>query len=376
MVFFEIISVLSLAAWVYLLCGRGGFWRVQPVRPPKSPATGKSVAVVIPARNEEPVIGRAIASVLEQNYDAPLHVCLVDDHSTDGTVAAAGTHDRLTIIESGTLPEGWTGKVWALSEGLKHVEAAKPDYILFTDADIVHPPGSIAGLVARAEAENLDLASYMVRLNCQSFAERALIPAFVFFFFKLYPPSWVVRRDRITAGAAGGCILIRSSALARIGGTQAIRGELIDDCALARAVKRSGGGIWLGLTRDAASIREYRTPGEIHRMIARTAFTQLRYSAILLAGTLAGMAIIYLAPPLLVFTRDPLVVTCGAIAWLLMTISYLPMLRFYGRSLLWAPFLPLIALFYMIATIDSAIRYWRGRGGLWKDRINAPACKS
>lgn len=366
---------MSVAAWIYLLFGRGGFWRVRTVRLPKPPAAGKSVAVVIPARNEESVIGRAIASVLAQDYDGPLHVYLTDDHSTDGTVAAAGSDDRLTVVESGPLPEGWTGKVWALSEGLKHVEAKAPDYILFTDADIVHTPGNIAGLVARAEAENLDLVSYMVRLHCKSLAERALIPAFVFFFFKLYPPSWVARGDHIAAGAAGGCILIRSSALARIGGIPAIRGELIDDCALARAVKRSGGRIWLGLTHDAASIREYRTPGEIHHMIARTAFTQLRYSAMLLAGTLAGMAIIYLAPPLLMLTREPMALTFGTIAWLLMIISYLPILRFYDRSFLWAPLLPLIALFYMIATIDSAIRYWRGRGGLWKDRINAPACK-
>ena len=335
---------------------------------PKPCPTAKSVAVVIPARNEEAVIHRAIASLLAQDYPGSLHIFLVDDHSTDATVAAAGVDVRLTIIQAGPLPKGWTGKVWALSEGLKHAQARKPDYILFTDADIVHAPVNMAGLVARAESENLDLVSYMVKLRCRTLAERLCIPAFLFFFFKLYPPGWIARRDLPTAGAAGGCILIRPSALKRIGGIAAIRGELIDDCALARAIKQTG-VIWLGLTSETHSIREYATFGEIHRMIARTAFTQLHYSAILLAGTIVAMFIIYLAPPLLIFTRDPISVACGAAAWLLMTLSYLPALRFYGRSPALAPLLPAVALFYLIATVDSAIRHWRGRGGLWKGRV-------
>jgi hopene-associated glycosyltransferase HpnB len=191
----------------------------------------------------------------------------------------------------------------------------------------------------------------------------------VFFFFKLYPPAWIARPDRITAGAAGGCILIRRSALQRIGGIAAIRGELIDDCALARAVKRSGGSIWLGPTRETRSIRDYATFREIHRMIARTAFTQLGYSAALLIATILAMAVIYLAPPLLILTRDPIAIMCGATAWLLMIISYVPTLRLYDRSIAWAPLLPFAALFYIIATVDSAVRYWTGRGGLWKGRI-------
>ena len=170
---------------------------------------------------------------------------------------------------------------------------------------------------------------------------------------------------------AGGCILIRPSALARIGGIRAIRGELIDDCALASATKRTGGAIWLGLTRDARSIREYSSFGEIRRMIARTAFTQLRYSAVLLACTILGLAVIYVAPPILLLTRNPIAIACGALAWLLMTISYIPILRFYGRSILWLPALPLVAIFYMVATIDSAVRYWTGRGGSWKGRVQA-----
>lgn len=334
---------------------------------PEWSASAKSVAVVIPARNEEATVGRAIASLLDLDYQGPLHVFLVDDHSTDATVSAAGVSDRLTIVEAGRLPEGWTGKLWAIAEGLKCAEPLKPDYILLTDADIVHASRSIAELVARAESQNLDLVSYMVKLECVTLAERALIPAFVYFFFQLYPPSWIASRAHKTAGAAGGCILIRPSALARIGGIAAIRGELIDDCALARAVK-PGGDIWLGLTQKTRSIRSYITFGEIRHMISRTAFTQLRHSAALLVATLLGMGVVYLTP-LLIFTGDMPAAACGVGAWILMTISYLPTLRFYGRSPVWAPLLPLIALFYMAATLDSAFRYWTGRGGLWKGRV-------
>jgi hopene-associated glycosyltransferase HpnB len=209
----------------------------------------------------------------------------------------------------------------------------------------------------------------MVKLRCRSFAETLLIPAFVFFFFMLYPPAWVARRNRRTAAAAGGCILIRPSALDRIGGIAAIRGAIIDDCALARAVKQTGGGIWLGVTNETSSIRDYTTFAEIHAMISRTAFAQLHHSTLLLAGTILGMAIVYLVPPVLLFTRKPLAAFIGLAAWILMSIAYAPALRFYGRSIAWAPVLPLIALFYISATIDSALAYWTGRGGLWKGRI-------
>jgi hopene-associated glycosyltransferase HpnB len=364
---FELVGAASLVVWIYLLIGRGGFWRVHASPAPMVDASAKTVVVVIPARNEEAVVGRAIASLLAQDYHGSLHIILVDDHSTDATMAAAGAHQRLSIVEAGPLPKGWTGKVWAVSEGLKRAAAFEPGYILLTDADIVHSPDNVAGLVARAEAGNLDLVSYMVKLECRTLAERALIPAFVFFFLKLYPPSWIARRDRKTAGAAGGCILIRPAALERIGGIAAIRGELIDDCALARAIK-PGGDIWMGLTEKTSSIREYATFGEIRRMISRTAFTQLHHSMLLLAGTVFAMAIIYLAPPLLILTGDGIASACGITAWMLMMISYLPTLRFYRRSVAWGLALPLIALFYMIATVDSAVHYWSGRGGLWKGR--------
>jgi len=368
-IFFELIGGVSFCVWIYLLAARGGFWLMRESPAPVTNAR-KSVAVVIPARNEEAVVGRAVVSLLQQNYPGSIHVFLVDDHSADATIAAAGVNDRLTIVQAGPLSAGWTGKLWAVAEGLKHVDAVKPDYILLTDADIVHEPDSIAGLVARAEGGSLDLVSYMVQLQCRTLAERALIPAFVFFFFKLYPPSWIARRGRKTAGAAGGCMLIRPAALARIGGIAAIRGELIDDCALAGAIK-PGGGIWLGLTRGARSIRDYTSFAEIRQMISRTAFTQLRHSALLLAGTIIGLAIIYLAPLVLVLTGDRVAAGLGLAAWLLMSTSYIPTLRFYKTSWVWAMLLPFIALFYMYATVDSAVRYWTGRGGLWKDRVQA-----
>lgn len=369
MFIWAVLGAASLAAWLYLLFGRGGFWLIREAPDKSAPNSVETrVAVVVPARNEEAVIGPAIASLAAQNYPGPYRIFLVDDHSTDATIAAAGVHERLTITHAGPIPPGWTGKLWAVSEGLKRAEEFQPDYILLTDADIVHAPDSIARLVARASAGDLDLVSWMVKLHCGSLAERALIPAFVFFFFKLYPPSWIASQRHRTAGAAGGCMLVRRSALHRIGGIAAIHNELIDDCALARAIK-PGGGIWLGVTDQARSIRPYGSFTEIGRMISRSAFTQLRHSTMLLAGTILGMAIIYLAPPLLLLSRDRTAAALGLATWAVMSISYAPMLRFYGRSLAWAPMLPLIALFYMAATFHSALLYWRGRGGEWKGRL-------
>jgi hopene-associated glycosyltransferase HpnB len=358
----ELIAACSLGAWLYLFTARGSFWRISAPAKPSHVGIDKSVCVIIPARNEEAVVGEAIESL------RPWHVILVDDHSSDRTAAVA-EQAGASVIRAGPLPPGWSGKLWAISEGLKHAAALQPDYLLFTDADIVHGPNDVTELVARAETGNLDLVSLMVKLQCCSLAETLLIPAFVFFFFMLYPPAWVARRDRKTAAAAGGCVLIRPSALKNIGGIAAIRGEIIDDCALARAVKRSGGGIWLGVTDKTRSVRDYTTFSEIRAMISRTAFAQLRHSALLLIATIAGMAVIYVVPPLLLLTRNPLAAVPGLAAWLLMTISYAPSLRFYGRSLAWAPLLPAIALFYMSATVDSAMAYWCGRGGVWKDRI-------
>lgn len=351
-----------MGAWLYLLIARGGFWKISAPSTPAPLGIGKSVCVIIPARNEESVVGQAIASL------RPYRVILVDDHSSDRTAAVAAEAGA-EVIQAGPLPPGWSGKVWAISEGLKHARPLAPDYFLFTDADIVHGPNNVAELVARSETGQLGIVSLMVKLRCRSLAETLLIPAFVFFFFMLYPPAWVNRRNRRTAAAAGGCILIRPSALERIGGIASIRGAIIDDCALARAVKGTGGAIWLGVTDDTCSIRDYGTFSEIRAMISRTAFAQLHHSALLLAGTILGMAVIYLAPPLLLFTGNPLAAAFGLAAWLLMTIAYAPVLGFYNRSIAWAPVLPLIAMFYISATIDSAVAYWTGRGGVWKDRV-------
>lgn len=370
------IAALSLAIWLYLLLGRGGFWHAQ-VEPPLPPlGAWPEVAAIIPARDEAPVIATAILSLLRQNYAGGLSIVLVDDASGDGTAEiacqaarAAGAEDRLTIIAARPLPSGWTGKLWAMAEGLRALEAraAPPSLVLLTDADIEHDPDNLAALVARLERQGLDLASLMVRLRCESFAERALIPAFVFFFAMLYPFAWVNDPRRGLAGAAGGCILVRRAALERIGGIASIRNALIDDCTLAARVK-AGGPTWLGLAERTRSLRPYPRLGDIGRMIARTAYTQLAYSPLLLAATILGMLVTYAAPPALVFAGGITAILAG-LAWAAMMLCFLPILRYYGRAPFWSPFLPLIALFYLGATLDSARRHWQGRGGEWKGRV-------
>ncbi|HVA12871.1 MAG TPA: glycosyltransferase [Stellaceae bacterium] len=362
---------LVLAIWAYLLLARGFFWRARVETSSPLPQQFPRVVAVIPARNEADGVGRAVASLLDQDYRGAFSIVLVDDHSNDGTAevaraAAAGNEDRLTVVAAGSLPGGWTGKLWALSEGVRQV-ARPPDLYLFTDADIAHHRANLTELVARLEAERRDLVSLMVKLHCESFAERFLIPPFVFFFALLYPFAWSNDPRKATAAAAGGCILIRRSAYERIGGYAAIKGELIDDCALAQRVKR-GGAIWLGLTPTTESLRVYPRIADIWNMVARTAYTQLRYSPVVLAGTVLGLVITYLAPVFLVLAGGR-GAWLGALAWAIMALIYLPMLRFYGRSLLWAPLLPAAASVYLAATIASAWRHWRGRGGEWKGRV-------
>lgn len=371
----QIAAAATLAIWIYLLLFRGGFWRefrrgaAQPAPLSISPPR---VVAVVPARDEAEVVGQTIASLAAQTWPGYFHIVLVDDHSADATAdiaAAAAPRDLLTVVPAAPLPSGWTGKLWAVAEGVRHAAALRPDYLLLTDADIVHPPDNLQTLAARASNEGYDLVSYMATLACDTPAERALVPAFVFFFFLLYPPAWIRSMRRTTAGAAGGCMLIRYRTLEKIGGIAAIRGELIDDCALARAVKRASGRVWLGLGEKTRSIRPYRTFGEVGRMISRSAFTQLRHSAILLIGTVAGLLLTYLAPPLLtVFAPQP-ARGMAATAWLLMSLCYLPALRFYRRTWFAAPLLPLVALFYAAATVHSALAYWSGTGGRWKGRF-------
>ena len=392
-----IIGIVAAVAWLYLIALRGRFWRVRddaaasPARAPiptlprlRGRESGASasdgwgqVVAVIPARDEAEVIGRAVGSLLGQDYPGTLHIIVVDDHSSDNTAAVArdaaaqaGAADRLTVIGGAPLPSGWSGKLWAVRQGIAAAQAYVPDYLLLTDADIVHASGNLAALVARAEAGGNDLASLMVRLNCQSVWERLLIPAFVLFFFMLYPPRWVADPRSHTAAAAGGCMLIRRATLQAIGGVDSIRHEIIDDCALARRVKAIG-RVWLGAARDTISIREYRSWRPIWDMIARCAFAQLGYSAIALIGMVVALTIIFVIPPLLLLSGSATAMALGGAAWLAMSLTYLPMLRFYRCPVLLAPLLPLIALFYTTATIASAIQFWRGRGGRWKGRYQA-----
>ena len=385
---FIVLSALSLIIWCVLLFARGGFWRTRPAAALPLPPAGSlgdqpAVVAVVPARNEADVIGPALTSLLQQQYAGPFHVIVVDDHSADGTGDAARATalalqcpERLTVLPAKPLPAGWSGKVWAQSQGIAAVKGLglPADYLLLTDADIGHPPHAVAQLVARALAEGRDLVSLMVRLRCDSFWEKALIPAFVFFFAKLYPFAWVNDPRNKTAAAAGGCMLVKRSALEEAGGIESIRDALIDDCSLAARIKHRGKGghpIRLDVAADSVSLRPYDSPREIWNMIARTAFTQLRYSPWLLAGTLLGMTIIYLVPPVAALGLGARAWPAW-MAWAAMCCAYAPMLRYYARSPWWAPVLPLVALFYVGATVASAVRYWRGKGGQWKSRVQAP----
>jgi len=372
-----LVACVPLSIWAYLLAARGGFWRVRKHLSSVGPATTglERVVAVIPARDEAGAIGQTVLSLLTQNISSGIDIVMVDDGSMDGTADVAqaaaekvGKQDRLTVLNGLPLPPGWTGKLWALSQGIEVAEQKSPEFLLLTDGDIFHAPNNVAELVGIAEQYQCDLASYMVRLATETFAEQALIPAFVFFFFMLYPPAWIYSRRHKTAGAAGGCVLIRRAMLQQIGGIAAIRDQIIDDCALARAVKQQGGRVWLGLTPTTGSIRSYGGFGAVGRMIARTAFNQLNHSPLLLAGTVAGLLFTYLLPPLLVFKGRPALKAVGGASWLLMSAAYLPTVRFYKRSPLRSLALPPIALFYMGATVYSAIRYWRRQGGEWKGR--------
>jgi hopene-associated glycosyltransferase HpnB len=370
-----ICGTLCLLAWLYLLLLHGRFWQVGPCLPPKQAALDIAgpVAVIIPARNEAENISRAICSLLNQTCANAVHIFVVDDNSSDGTAevarAAAGDQAaKLTVISGRALPSGWTGKLWAVQQGVEAAVAHDPRFLLLTDADIEHAPDNLATLVSIAEHDGYDLVSLMVKLHCHSVAEKLLIPVFVFFFFMLYPPLWIRSAKKQIAGAAGGCILIRPEALERAGGLNAIRSEIIDDCALARHVKRTGGRVWLGLSPNTRSFRAYDGFEDIDRMIARTAFNQLGHSAELLVGAIIGMALLYLLPFALLFTGRPLLIGSGLAAWAIMTFTYLPMVRFYGLRYGWALTLPGAAIFYMAATIDSALKFWSGRGGEWKGR--------
>ncbi|OBQ13932.1 glycosyltransferase [Anabaena sp. AL09] len=379
------LTLLSLVIWLFLILFWGQFWQVNhqlEANQDKDIDNNilPTVCVIIPARNEADVIPVSLRSLLLQDYPGKFTIFLVDDQSSDGTanVAQEVAHNldktqQLQIVTSTSLPPGWTGKLWAMEQGLQTASTLTPDYFLLTDADIEHDPSNLHRLVAKAEAQKLDLVSIMVRLRCQSFWEQLLIPAFVFFFQKLYPFSWVNNPKKANAAAAGGCILIHSEALNRIGGLQIIRQALIDDCSLAKAVKSTHGKIWLGLSTLTYSLRPYDSLKTIWDMVARSAYTQLNYSPFLLIGSLLGMTLVYLLPPIAIIfglvLGNWIITLISFIGYLLMTFAYFPIIRFYKCSPVFAFSLPIIAFLYTSMTIDSALQHWQGRGGAWKGRV-------
>jgi hopene-associated glycosyltransferase HpnB len=375
------VAALSVAIWIYLVFARGGFWlgRERDDENSALPPAPPQVAIVVPARNEAENIAQSVTSLLAQDYPA-LSLVLVDDDSSDGTAdiarrtaAALGKADRLTIINGGALPPRWTGKLWAVKQGIAAAEEKfGPKYLMLTDADIVHAPDTARWLVAHAEAHQLVLTSLTARWRCENLPERVHIPAFIYYFEMLYPFAWVNRPDHPMAGAAGGCMLVHADALRAAGGIDVIRDALIDDCALAGAMKKQG-PIWLGLTDRVVSIRPYTTWGDVRRMVARSAYAQLNYSPLMLAGTVAGLVLTYLVPPFMALFASGYAQLFGLLAWVLMAISFQPILRFYRLSPLWGIALPAITFLFMLYTLDSAYQYAAGKGGAWKGRVQAKA---
>ena len=382
---FEITALLALAIWIYLAVRRGGFWRgtERDDGDPHPPAVWPRVAVVIPARDEAACIGQCLTSLLGQDYPGSWSIILVDDNSGDGTADVArraaadcGASDRLTVVSGAPLPGGWTGKPWALSQGVAAAEALdhRVEYFLMSDADIAYAPEMLRWLVAHADLRSALLVSVMVKLRCDSPSERFLVPAFVFFFQMLYPFSWVNRHNRATAAAAGGCILAHAATLREIGGIAAIRDSLIDDCALARKFKARG-PIWLGLTERVASMRSYPHWSDLAQMVSRSAYAQLGFSPLRLAGTVLALVLTFVVPPAAALAGEGGARLFGFGAWAMMAMLFGPTLRFYRMSSLWGVALPAIACAYLMFTLDSALQSMRGKGGFWKGRFQAVRAK-
>jgi hopene-associated glycosyltransferase HpnB len=373
-----IVASIALGAWIYLLGFRGMFWlareRDDRGNPIPDPPVWPSVVAIVPARDEAELIEQSAGSLLAQDYPGGFRIFLIDDQSTDNTAGLAGALNRdgrLIVLQGTGRPSGWTGKLWALNQGIVHAaEGQPPDYFWFTDADITHTKDNLRHLVARAEHDNLVMVTLMAKLRCESLAERFLIPAFVFFFQMLFPFSWVNRQSSPTAAAAGGCILASRRALERAGGIDSVRQEIIDDCALARRMKAEG-PIWLGLTGRAVSLRRYEHLHDIRQMVSRSAYAQLRYSPALLAATIAGMVVLYVAPVLIAMFGTGAARLQAALCWLCMAVAFQPILAFYRRTPLWGLALPLIGLFYAGFTVHSAVQHKRGLGGMWKGRAQA-----
>ncbi|QLJ01905.1 glycosyltransferase [Streptomyces sp. NEAU-sy36] len=373
------ITVVSLAAWCWLLLGQGFFWRTD-VRLParREPVSWPSVCVVVPARDEAGVLPASLPSLLAQDYPGRAEVFLVDDGSTDGTGELArelaGRHGGLplTVTSPGEPPAGWTGKLWAVRHGITLARAREPEYLLLTDADIAHAPDSLRELVAAAGTGGFDVVSQMARLRVESRWERLVVPAFVYFFAQLYPFRWIGREGSRTAAAAGGCVLLRTAMAERARIPDAIRHAVIDDVSLARAVKGAGGRVWLGLADRVDSVRPYPRLHDLWRMVSRSAYAQLRHNPLVLLGTVAGLALVYLVPPVAVVwgaaAGGAATAVAGALAWAVMAGTYAPMLRYYRQPLWLAPLLPYTAFLYLLMTVDSAVQHYRGRGAAWKGR--------
>lgn len=365
-------GVLALTIWLGLLAT--GFWlcteRDDAVNV-REPAVWPEVVAVIPARNEADVIARSLASVAAQDYPGPFRIVLVDDNSSDGTGGIArAISGRVEVLDGAPLAQGWTGKLWALSQGI--AEAGTPRFLWLTDADIEHAPDTLRRLVGIALTKDRRLVSFMAKLHCATWPERALVPAFIWFFMMLYPFNWINRRDGWAdkiAGAAGGCVLVERVALQAEGGIASMKGALIDDCTLGALIKRQG-PIWLGLTNRSRSIRPYESIGEIAAMISRSAYAQLRYNPAILALTVLGLGLVFGLPVALLFAGG-IARALGLAACLLMVLAYQPLLRFYRRSPLWGLALPLVAAFYLWCTLASARQHAQGRGGMWKGRAQA-----
>ncbi|MEU6375627.1 glycosyltransferase [Streptomyces sp. NPDC046909] len=375
-------AAASLAAWLWLLLCQGFFWRTD-VRLParREPDAWPSVCVVVPARDEAAVLPASLPSLLAQDYPGRAEVFLVDDGSSDGTGELARELSErygglpLTVGSPGEPPAGWTGKLWAVRHGIGLARAREPEYLLLTDADIAHEPDSLRELVAAARTGGFDVVSLMARLRVESLWERLVVPAFVYFFAQLYPFRRIGRKGSRTAAAAGGCVLLRAETAERARIPDAIRHAVIDDVALARAVKGGGGHIWLGLAERVDSVRPYPRLHDLWRMVSRSAYAQLRHSLLLLAGTVAGLALVYLLPPVALVVGlaagSTAVAVLGGLAWLVMTGTYVPMLRYYRQPLWLAPLLPFTAFLYLLMTVDSAVQHYRGRGAAWKGRTYA-----
>ncbi|MBB4197929.1 glycosyl transferase family 2 [Rhodoblastus sphagnicola] len=369
------LGVVVLAIWLVLIFARGKFWACLDTdfAPKPQLTTWPAVVAVVPARDEAELIAQSMGGLLAQDYPGDFRIVLVDDQSSDGTaeIARALGNDRLRVLDGSAPPEGWTGKLWAMAQGVRYTrENFSAKYILFTDADIFHEPDNLRMLVARAEADAIGLTSLMALLRCQSFAEKLLVPAFVYFFQMLYPFRWARDSRRRTGAAAGGCMLVRPDLLATAGGIESLRGALIDDCALAARMKTVG-PVWLGLTRRVKSLRPYPRIGDIGRMISRSAYAQLGFSPWRLAGAMAGLVATFVLPVILALRAPGVAGLLGALAFGLMIASFMPINRFYGLSRARAALLPGIAAIYMVYTLRSALDFYRGRGGMWKGRAQA-----